>query len=413
MPEARTLSTGTVYVSTGVLSLVDNEAQLAYILGHEIAHVEKEHWRQDILVAQYIEDSTRSAEKKAAIVGAVAGGVLGVFGGGNKAQNVAVGALVGTAASKYLVKIFDRKAFEWSAAQEDECDKLALQYMLDRNYDVREAPAFYETLKAAAIEDPRIELDKFADRKRSEERRKTVDGIIRLANTDTLARTLVGATNLRGKSLSIDRNLPVVISRIQRNQAKMSDQITARLASGEILAGDGEFENIMSALKRDNGISAFYYDMYKLSERNLSQALAIRSDDPLGYFYYGKVIKLTARKPGEREKALQMFARAIELDKRNVLPHSRLYLALTKMGGRTTNNIDEIVGDLKDYVTQYQRLNGGQLPPNMNVIYDYMQEAGDVNWNATVYMNVRGMEAPTVTRPVQVDPAPAKPTRKQ
>src|SRR5712692_8459960 len=50
IPESRALSTGTIYVSTGLLALIDNEAQLAYVLGHEIGHVEQEHWKEDILV---------------------------------------------------------------------------------------------------------------------------------------------------------------------------------------------------------------------------------------------------------------------------------------------------------------------------------------------------------------------------
>jgi len=56
VPEARSLSTGTIYVSTGLLASIDNEAQLAYVLGHEIAHVEKEHWKDDVLVAEGLED---------------------------------------------------------------------------------------------------------------------------------------------------------------------------------------------------------------------------------------------------------------------------------------------------------------------------------------------------------------------
>ncbi len=402
MPDARSLSTGTVYVSTGLLSLVDNEAQLAYILGHEIAHIERDHWRDDILVAKYVEDATKSAEKKGSIFGAIAGGVTGgILGSGSTAI---FGTLMGAALGKMLTKLVDRKSFEWSLAQEDEADKLALGYMLQHNYDVRETQTFYETIKTAAIEDPRIELDKYADRKRTEERRKSVDFIIKTADTNTLAKTLVGATNLHGKSLSIDRNLNVVVNRLAKNQAAMADDIKARVSSGEILAGDGEFENIMSALKRDNGIVAFYYDMYKLSARNLNQALAIRSDDALGYFYYGKVMKLTARKPGEREQALQMFAKAIELDKRNANPQARLYLALTKMSGRTTNNVQDTVADLKDYVSIYQQVNGGALPPSMSVIYDFMQEAGELNWSATAYTNVRSVAA-TTAQPVTNTPA--------
>ncbi len=43
VPRAEALTTGTIYISTGLVSMIDSEAQLAYILGHEIAHVEKRH----------------------------------------------------------------------------------------------------------------------------------------------------------------------------------------------------------------------------------------------------------------------------------------------------------------------------------------------------------------------------------
>ncbi len=407
MPDARSLSTGTIYISTGMLSLVDNEAQLAYILGHEIAHIEKEHWRDDVLVAKYIESEQRSAEKKGSIIGAAASGVtFGLLGKG--ATGAIGGALfgggMGFLGGKYIAKLFEQKSFDWSPAQEDEADKLAINYMLDRNYDVRESQTFYETLKTAAIEDPRIELDHYGDRYRTEQRGKTLTSILLMINDPSrLAKTNIGSTNLHGKSLSINRNLTVTVNRLAKNQEKMSDDMKTKIQNGEIMAGDGEFENLMSTIKRDNGIVAFYYDMYKLSARNLSQALAIRSDDALGYFYYGRVLKLTARKAGEKEEALSMFAKAIELDKRNANPQSRLYLALTKMSGRDTNNIQEIVNDLKQYVALYQQMNGGGLPPNMNMIYDYMQEAGELNYNAFAVTNVRTVSGPMPV--VQQQPA--------
>ena len=391
MPDARSLSTGTIYVSTGLLSLVDNEAQLAYILAHEVAHVEKDHWRQDVMVAKWIEEATKAQERRGSIFGAIAGAALGGLGGGNVFNMAMFGAAIGGS----VAKLIDRKSFEWSLAQEDESDKLAMEYMLARNYDVRESQTFYDTLRTVAIEDPRIELDRFGDRKRSEERRKAVNTWIASANSNQLAKTTFGATNLRGKSLSMDRNTSVTISRMAKNQEKMAEDIKAKIQNGEIMAGDGEFENIMAILKRDNGIVAFYYDMYKLAARNLDQSLAVRSDDALGFYYYGRVLKLTARKPGEKEQALQMFARAIELDKRNANSQARLYLALTKMSGRTTNNITEIVADLKQYVAMYQQMNGGALPPNMNTIYDFMQEAGETNWNAVPVTNVRTVSGTT------------------
>lgn len=389
MPEARSLSTGTVYISTGLLSLIDNEAQLAYILSHEIVHIEKDHWRQDVMVAKWVEEATKSQERRGSIFGAIAGGVTGGLLGADMFQM----AMFGSAIGKSVAKLVDRKAFEWSLAQEDESDKIALDYMLKRNYDVRETQVFYETLKNAANEDPRLELDRFADRSRTEERRRTVSAWISSANTSMLGKTTVGATNL--KSLSMDRNKTVVINRMAMNQKKMADDIKMKIENGEILAGDGEFENIMAILKRDNGIVAFYYDMYKLAARNLDQSLAIRSDDALGYFYYGKVLKLTARKPGEKETALQMFAKAIELDQRGANPQARLYYALTKMSGRTTNNISEIVNDLKQYVAMYQQIHGGVLPTNMSIIYDFMQEAGETNWSAVPVANVKNVASTT------------------
>src|SRR6202035_616763 len=44
IPKAESFSTGTVLVSTGLIAMLDNEAQLAYVLGHEIAHVERNHF---------------------------------------------------------------------------------------------------------------------------------------------------------------------------------------------------------------------------------------------------------------------------------------------------------------------------------------------------------------------------------
>lgn len=409
MPDARSLSTGTVYISTGLLSLVDNEAQLAYILSHEIAHIEKDHWKEDVMVAKWIEDATKSQELKAGIFGAIAGGVLGGLGGGG-AGNIFNSAMFGAGIAQYITKLVDRKSFEWSLAQEDESDRLAMQLMLDRNYDVRETQTFYETLRAAANEDPRIELDRFADRNRTEERRKAVGAVIATTDTSKLASTLIGASNLRGKSLSMDRNSTAVVSRMQKNEIKMADDIKAKVESGELIAGDGEFENIMATLKRDNGVVAFYYDMYKLAARNLSQSLAIRSDDALGYFYYGKVLKLTARKPGEKQQALEMFAKAIEYDRRGTNPQARLYYALTKMSGRTTNNIQEVSADLKQYVEMYQKTHGGALPPNMDIVYGYLQEAGDTNWSVTPVINVRNVSSSTSSTPTSTTPTPTTPT---
>jgi Zn-dependent protease with chaperone function len=75
VPRAEALSTGTIYISTGLVSMLDSEAQLAYVLGHEIAHVEKKHTyntiRNEILEEEFDREKQADVGKKRAIFGAV------------------------------------------------------------------------------------------------------------------------------------------------------------------------------------------------------------------------------------------------------------------------------------------------------------------------------------------------------
>jgi hypothetical protein len=210
----------------------------------------------------------------------------------------------------------------------------------------------------------------------------------------------------------------------------MSAEIEEKLKAGQIIGSPAEFLAVMAELKRDNGIRAYYYDMFLVARDNLDESLQIRSNDPAAHFYYGKVLKLTGRTPGEKSRALSEFATAIDLDKRRMLPEAFLQRALTRVGSRDSAQTREIVGDLKDYVTLYQRQNGGQLPPNMDVIYDYMQDAGEMTWAATPAMNVstKNIEpigvamgsaaarpaAPQVSQPAaQTEQNPAPPAKAQ
>jgi hypothetical protein len=160
--------------------------------------------------------------------------------------------------------------------------------------------------------------------------------------------------------------------------------------------------------------------MFQMARDNLEESLRIRSNDPYAHFYYGKVLKLTARNMAEKSRALNEFVRAIDLDKRRVLPESHLYRALSLIEGKDPNQMRDIVTSLKEYVSLYQREHSGTLPPNMDVIYDYMQEAGEMTWTATPAINVStkniepigvssaaGTRTPVTTMPVNNTGSPA------
>ena len=70
IPSAYTLSTGTIYISTGLVSLLDNEAQLAYVLAHEMGHVQFDHWKLKSTLALAQEEFAAKDGRRRAMWGA-------------------------------------------------------------------------------------------------------------------------------------------------------------------------------------------------------------------------------------------------------------------------------------------------------------------------------------------------------
>jgi Zn-dependent protease with chaperone function len=415
IPEARALSTGTIYVSSGLLSAIDNEAQLAYVLGHEVAHVEKNHWRQDVLVERGMQRYNEKQQQKRQLIGGIAGMGLGAFAGGaGSFGRAGMAALYAELALPTILKLTIPNAVaSWDKAQEDEADQLGLKYMFDRNYDPREAPKFYLALQRLSQSDSRASLGFMADATRVLERVQQVNSVVGGFGNLSSASLSVGAHNLkgqrdakvdiasaqqpgaaqgpdRGKAINAERDAAgrAAVASQAIASGPMAAEIKAKLDAGELIGSSAEFQTVMAELNRDNGVRALYYDMFQMARDNLEESLLIRSNDPLAHFYYGKVLKLTARTPAEKQRALSAFVKSIELDRRRVLAEPSLYRALALIDARDPAQSREIVSSLQDYVAIYQREHGGNLPPNMDVIYDYLQEVGEMDWAARPAMNI-------------------------
>jgi hypothetical protein len=350
IPKAEALSTGTILISTGMVSMLDNEAQLAYVLGHEIAHIEKNH--AYMIVRLSILEPTLNAEKdkenkeKRTIVSAVTtlatGGIGGIAGGwGGALVGGAVGLTGGIAGGQLLFRDHNTVT-EWGDVYENEADEESLHYMLAQGYDVREAPRLYARLQAAAASDPRIGLGFMAK------------------ETRLKARTAHIQTVLAGDFKS---------------------QWEAKLKAGGLTGSSGEFNLIMAALKRDNGIIAIDYDLFAMARDNLEEAVSLRSNDPLAQLYLGKIISLTARTPEERQEAEDHFLKSIQYDgARGAYPDPHLEHALHLIG--ENGDKAEINNEIQAYVALYQREHMGSLPNNMSILYDYLTLVGDTNWYA-------------------------------
>jgi metalloendopeptidase OMA1, mitochondrial len=115
---------GKIVVYTGILPVTGNDAALATVLGHEVAHATAEH------AAERIE--RQHLTKVAAAI--IAGGVAVT-----PRQYVRVAALLGTADS-----------LPFSRSQESEADHIGLVYMARAGYDPRQAVAFWKRMQRAS-----------------------------------------------------------------------------------------------------------------------------------------------------------------------------------------------------------------------------------------------------------------------
>lgn len=416
IPEARSLSTGTIYISTGLLASIDNEAQLAYVLGHEIAHVDKEHWKDDVLVAtgqKAWNEKQQDKQEKLNFIQQTVGKVAGQFSGGY--LPMAGAGIFFDAGLPTVFKLAEPNAVvSWDRQQEDQADEASLHYMLDRKYDAREVPKLYEKLRGFSQRDRRASLGFIASVARLAEREPYLTAMIGPMVTAAMSGSAsnmlnVGATtfSLRqqmkqtqdtvtreqpkeepGKALNPMANSAAREQEIQKNiDGVNASRIKELLDAGDLIGSTAEFQAVMASIRRDNGIRAFQYDMFQMARENLQESISIRSNDPYAHYYYGKVLKLTARTLGEKQRALEEFALAIDLDKRKVLAEPYLYRALAMIDSRESQT-HEIIENLKEFVLLYQRQHAGSLPSNIDLIYDYMQDAGEISWTAIPAMNV-------------------------
>lgn len=431
IPETRALTTGTIYISTGLLAMVDNEAQLAYLLAHEVGHVEREHWKDDIVfelgLKRYANHKSFSQNLLSKILPLLSGPMLRVpidemftnVAGGILSDR-ALGSLpkiMGSTKLKALLetpfidqnlpdvlKLFSPgSVIAWDKVQEDQADNIAVNLLLERNYDPREAVSLLTKMREESGGNKRLAVGFVADIARVSGRigelqtqfaglqskvfaKKLNIGSVNLtqiaktAGIDKMATdTFNGATNELKKQVAT----PVIDSgsRLASLQYAMGgDSAQSRVASGELLAGSEEFQIIASQLKRDNGIRSLNFDHIDTARKQLAEALEINASDPQTNYYLGLLTRTTARTLKDKTAALEMLAAAVKNDPSGLLPNSRFERAVAILEASATKPNDEekqqIAEMLREYVSLYRRQNAGQNPVNINRVDDYLRLIG-------------------------------------
>ncbi len=341
LPYAETMTTGAVYLSSGLISLLDNESQLAFVLLHEAGHVVLSH-----SLREPIEEE--KAKRKSAVVTGIAtllGAGLGRAVGGVK------GAAEGGGAGLMLGKIDEAVQRHHFVKEEQlESDQFAIQVLLDHGFDAREAPTLMVKIGRCLHSSGAVAEMAFGDRALLAERSEAVKKLLAGPYQPVVSRILAGS----GFRMSSPR-----------------------------------YSLLLAELKRDNGLLAFRRDLFAIARTNLEEAAAVRTDDPLTMYGLGMLYRTVGRSDEDFSRAASYLKSAMEFDEiRHRFPEAYLQYAVELLSREDPQRFPEVQRALRTYVVLYQRQSGGELPREMSFVYDFLDLAGDRNWIAYKVNNV-------------------------
>jgi predicted Zn-dependent protease len=279
---------GRVYVHTGLLSRVENEAQLATILGHELTHVTNRHALR----------FSRDARNKQILytVAALAASIgVAVAAGSQARSGDAVGAAVLSQTANAVLGLGLQLATiasinGYGRDLEREADAEGLERLVRAGYDPGEAPKVFALLKAESGDRSSLETFFFGSHPRLQERIDTTRELV-------------------------------------RTKYALAAAEPARVQNTE------EFELRMRTVVRENALLDLRAGRFTLAQKQLDRVLAVTPRDPIAHMYYGDLHRLRgqrARSAPERaeeaQKALVRYERAAELDPKFPDPFRQLGL---------------------------------------------------------------------------------------
>ena len=127
---------GYVYVTRQLMTIMDDEAQLAFALGHETAHIAANH--------AHIRQQYARRSNVMGVLGQVLGAVLG---------NTVFGGMVSQSAERAAAM----RTLSFSRDQEYQADRLAMRYVLGAGYDPAGGPGILAALTRATALQSRVQ----------------------------------------------------------------------------------------------------------------------------------------------------------------------------------------------------------------------------------------------------------------
>lgn len=349
------LPDGRIFVTSGLLSFVENEAQLAIVLGHEIAHVVEGHTLDSIR-------KQRSTAKRNKVIGAATGAALGGFLGGKKggAAKAAAGAAIGASAGAMIaIAVNTVLRGNYNKKQEKEADLIGAEIAMANGFDPRAGVGFFE------------KLHRLYGRRQRGIGNDGPGGSVMSVNSPLQVSM---ALNSHPRADARAAGIKALIS------GDLSGRFTSMQASGELSTGSGRFARVTSGMRRDASILlAERIDRYDLALEGLESVQKIRPNDPKLLWAMGRIYRLAGRTPEHLDKARELLMQAVEADRRQLFP--AIHRGLAYLHATRADDFEAAAESLKTYVLGYIRKHGS-YPEDLEVTYDHLSLFGDPEWTA-------------------------------
>jgi predicted Zn-dependent protease len=278
---------GIVYVHTGLLARLDNEAQLAAILGRELAHVTGRH----ALAAERERKSREISRPRAAAASA--------------------SPVYRALTSPVFPLAFEASVEGYGRTLEREADVTAVARMIDAGYDPSEAPRVYESLLRARSDSETVEPFLLGRRGELEERAE-------------VARRLLAT-----RYAQLDRGMLARPTEpfAQRMRVAVRENAALDVRAGHFQRARAELDRVLASEGNDAVALVYYGDLYRLQAQHVTddrsapllldrareqyeKAAAIDPAYPVSFRQLG----LLYYQSGQPEKASEAFRKYLTLE---------------------------------------------------------------------------------------------------